>query len=47
MGRAFDGAGSYATLLPVPAGVVLMVATMMLCLPCYQAYATAMAATQP
>ena len=47
MGRAFDVAGSYATLLPVLAGVMLMVATMMLFLPRYQAYATAIPATQP
>ena len=38
MGRAFDVAGSYATLLPVLAGVTMMVAMMMLLLPRYQAH---------
>src|SRR5687767_8616260 len=38
MGRAFDVAGSYTTLLPVLAGVTMLVATMMLFLPRYQAH---------
>jgi len=38
MGRAFDVAGSYATLLPVLAGVTMLAATMMLFLPRYQAH---------
>ena len=41
MGRAFDVAGSYATLLSVLAGVMLAVGAMMLLLPRYQVYATA------
>ncbi len=37
MGRAFDIAGSYTTLLPVLAGVMMAVAMLMLFLPPYQA----------
>ena len=41
MGRAFDVAGSYATLLSVLAGVMLAAGAMMLFLPPYQAHAPA------
>lgn len=45
MGRAFDVAGSYATLLRVLAGVMMAVAALMLFLPRYQAHATPIAAS--
>lgn len=45
MGRAFDAAGSYATLLAMLSGVMIVVATMMLLLPRYPSFATAMAGT--
>jgi len=47
MGRAFDVAGSYATLLPILAGVIVAVAMLMLFLPRYQVPGVPVAATQP
>jgi MFS family permease len=46
MGRAFDVAGSYATLLPVLAGVMIAVGTLLFLLPRQYAGATATPATQ-
>jgi MFS family permease len=47
MGRAFDVAGSYGTLLPVLAGVIIAVAMLMLLLPRYELQRSAVAASQP
>jgi MFS family permease len=47
MGRAFDVAGSYGTLLPVLAGVIIAVAMLMLFLPRYEVQRSALAASQP
>jgi MFS family permease len=47
MGRAFDVAGSYTTLLPMLAGVIVAVAMLMLFLPRYQLRGVHVAATQP
>ena len=45
MGRAFDVAGSYSTLLPVLAGVMLAVAILLLFLPRYQSRQTELSVT--
>ena len=47
MGRAFDLAGSYTTLLPVLAGVMMAVGFLLLLLPRYQTRASSVVATQP